>query len=134
MIPSISFINFLSCQYNFDSDDEYDKYLTSRYNGVGKKSVNETVDAVLVDIGKIMNVFPEEIKGKSRKEPLVLIRHMAAYICYKNNIGSLKLIGRAFGGRDHATIINSLARTKDMVQVRDADFMPIFNKLKHLLK
>ncbi len=48
----------------------------------------------------------DDVKGRSRKRELVEIRSCAGYILYSRNMGTLKSIGRFFGGRDHSTVIN----------------------------
>lgn len=48
----------------------------------------------------------EDVKGRSRKRELVEIRSCAGYILYTRKVGTLKSIGRFFGGRDHSTVIN----------------------------
>ena len=53
------------------------------------------------------NYTKEDVIGKSRKTEIVEIRHCACYILSINEIGSLKAIGRYFGGRDHSTVINA---------------------------
>lgn len=50
----------------------------------------------------------DEIKDKSRKAEVVILRFIVAYLLKKYTIMSLKSIGEYLGGRDHSTIINAL--------------------------
>ena len=46
--------------------------------------------------------------GKSRRSDLVARRQMAMYLCKVLTDGSLRTIGDAFGGKNHATVLHSV--------------------------
>jgi chromosomal replication initiator protein len=58
----------------------------------------------------------DDVKGRSRKRELVEIRSCAGYILYSRNIGTLKSIGRFFGGRDHSTVINGNQNWANLIE------------------
>ncbi len=53
-----------------------------------------------------------DMKSKSRKKTITIPRHVAAYLCREYTTSSLPEIGRAFGGRDHTTVLHSCEKIK----------------------
>jgi chromosomal replication initiator protein len=58
----------------------------------------------------------EEVSGKSRRQPLVLCRQVAMYLCRDLTDLSLPKIGEQFGGRDHTTVMHSVQKIKKLLQ------------------
>jgi chromosomal replication initiator protein len=54
-----------------------------------------------------------DLKSANRSKPLVTARQVAMYLIKKHLGKSLSDIGRAFGGKDHTTVINALRRIED---------------------
>lgn len=52
----------------------------------------------------------EQITGRSRRADLVKARHEAIYEAYRWSGMSTPVIGQAFGGRDHSSILYAIAR------------------------
>ena len=52
----------------------------------------------------------EEFLSKKRNKQLVTPRHVAMYLCRKLTDASLPLIGEAFGGRDHTTVLHAIEK------------------------
>jgi chromosomal replication initiator protein len=50
------------------------------------------------------------LTGKSRRSDVVSKRQLAMYLCKLLTTESLRAIGAAFGGRDHATVIHACER------------------------
>ena len=66
-------------------------------------------------VAKHFNLKIDDLKSKSRYQNIVLPRQMAMYLIKKYiEKTCLKDIGKAFGGRDHTTVINSIKRIKKM--------------------
>lgn len=57
-----------------------------------------------------------DVQGKSRRQPLVSCRQIAMFLCRELTDLSLPKIGRAFGGRDHATVIHSVNKVKQEIR------------------
>jgi chromosomal replication initiation ATPase DnaA len=55
---------------------------------------------------------PGELESPRRSHPLVHYRLIAMYLCKKLTTRSLPEIGRAFGDRDHSTVINAVRRVE----------------------
>lgn len=69
-----------------------------------------------------------DIKSASRTKTLVVPRQMAMYLIKKVLDKSLVDIGRAFGGRDHTTVLNAIARVTSLQQT-DLDFRKDYEEL-----
>ncbi len=59
---------------------------------------------------------PEELAGPSRRQPLVMARQTAMYLCRDLTDLSLPRIGRLFGGRDHTTVLHAIEKVKRLMQ------------------
>lgn len=70
----------------------------------------------------------DEVTGKSRRQPLVLCRQVAMYLCRDLTDLSLPKIGAQFGGRDHTTVIHSVDKVKSLLQT-DRD---VFDQVTNL--
>lgn len=62
-----------------------------------------------------------DMKSTSRAKPIVVPRQTAMYLIKKTLDKSLVDIGRAFGGKDHTTVINAIQRV-DYLLSKDMDF------------
>jgi chromosomal replication initiator protein len=49
-----------------------------------------------------------DLTSKRRTQNIVFPRQIAMYLCRKLTDSSLPVIGKAFGGRDHSTVIHSI--------------------------
>lgn len=56
--------------------------------------------------------------GPSLLKPHTLARHVAVYVAWRVTGKDLPLIARSFGGRDRATLRNSIGRVEQMLQNR----------------
>lgn len=65
---------------------------------------------------------PTDLIGPSRRQPLVRARQTAMYLCRELTDLSLPKIGRAFGGRDHTTVMHALDRVKALMVEDKATF------------
>jgi chromosomal replication initiator protein len=63
--------------------------------------------------------FPiEEIKGKSRRRPLVTARQISMYVFRELTDLSYPAIAREFGGRDHTTVIHAVEKVGALMKER----------------
>ena len=53
-----------------------------------------------------------ELRGAGRGKPVVLARQVAMYLARVRTHASLAEIGRAFGGRDHSTVLHAVDRVR----------------------
>ena len=66
------------------------------------------------------NLTPSQLVGKTRTGQIALARHIAMYLIRINIDVPLTKIGNAFGGRDHTTVMNGIAKVENMLKTDDA--------------
>ena len=62
----------------------------------------------------------QDLKAKSRTKPIVTARQITMFLIKKHLDKSLVEIGRAFGGKDHTTVINAIKRIENQ-RLKDPD-------------
>ncbi len=75
-------------------------------------------------------VSPEEILGSSRKRPVLIARQVAMYITRELTQLSYPEIGRAFGGKDHTTVMHAVQKVQAMMNTS----LEIFGQIDQLFK
>ncbi len=58
----------------------------------------------------------DDLTGTSRRQPLVMSRQVAMYLCRDLTDLSLPRIGALFGGRDHTTVLHAIEKVKRVIQ------------------
>lgn len=82
------------------------KNLVDRYYGP-KFGAKPSVDQVIEAVSRHYRIPVHEIKGESRRAPIVHARHVAVYLTREITLGSWPHIGAQFGDRDHTTVIHA---------------------------
>ena len=83
----------------------------------GAEPVNVTVDKIFASVYKKYDIKREDIVGESRVKNIATARHLTIYLIRSITDMSLPSIGKTIGGRDHATVKNSLETIeKRMIQ------------------
>jgi chromosomal replication initiator protein len=72
------------------------------------------------------------MKGKSRQRQLTLARQVAMYVARKHLGASLPEIGRAFGGRDHTTVLSSVRKVSGLL-ASDAGMQAVIGRIERAL-
>jgi chromosomal replication initiator protein len=90
---------------------------------------NLTIDDVQKLVADHYKIRVVDLKAKSRTQPLVTARQLSMYLIKKHLDKSLVEIGRAFGGKDHSTVINALRRVEDQLSV-NPDIKKDYNELE----
>ena len=87
---------------------------------IAKKILSIHDDPTSITIEEIQKITAEhyhlkiaDLKSKGRSKPVVTARQVAMYLIKKHMDKSLSDIGRAFGGRDHTTVINAVKKVND---------------------
>jgi chromosomal replication initiator protein len=97
----------------------------SRPKNINIPSVQETVC-------KYYDIRLDEMLGSRRDQKLVTPRQMAMYISKETIGASYPEIGRAFGGRDHTTIMHAFKKVTKLL--REASVKNDLNNIKNMLK
>jgi chromosomal replication initiator protein len=58
----------------------------------------------------------DELIGASRRQPLVMSRQVAMYLCRELTDLSLPKIGAMFGGRDHTTVLHAIEKVRRVMR------------------
>jgi chromosomal replication initiator protein len=75
----------------------------------------------------------DEVLGASRRQPLVLCRQVAMYLCRELTDLSLPKIGGHFGGRDHTTVLHAVDKVKRIMR-SDRDVFDRVSRLSQSLR
>ena len=67
---------------------------------------------ILGEVARAMNLRAEDVLGGKRRPDLVLARQVSMYICRRKLGLSYPELGRAFGGKDHSTVIHAIKKIK----------------------
>ena len=77
------------------------------------------VDAVIDAASKVYRVPVDKITSASRSRPLVDARQAAMYVTRQTSDLSYPEIARAFGGRDHTTVLHAVRKIEQLMGERD---------------
>lgn len=85
--------------------------LLSYYREVSVERGKISIRQIILETAIKHNIKPEAITGVSRSKPVVEARHEAIWRARKERPDmSLPLIGKAFGGRDHTTVLSAIRK------------------------
>ena len=92
-----------------------------------------TPQVVLEAAAKLFGLAVEDITGKARTRDLVDARHIAMYVCRQltNPPLSFPQIAKAFGGRDHTTVMNAVQRIERDMKERRKTFDRVNELIGH---
>jgi chromosomal replication initiator protein len=95
---------------------------------------HETLSTIsMEDIQKMVSdhyqVKVSDLKSSNRSKNIVVPRQVAMYLIKKNLEKSLVDIGKAFGGKDHTTVMNALERINTL-QASDLDLKSSIEELQ----
>jgi len=74
-----------------------------------------TIDAIKDEVAAHFDLKRKDLESSSRKKEIANARHVAIYLAREMTSNSFPAIGRAFGNRDHTTIMHSYMKVKTMV-------------------
>jgi len=91
------------------------------------------IEDVVALVAERFGTTPEAIRGPGRKQDISLARQVAIHLCRELMPESnMVLIGAAFGGRDHATIVYACQRLKALMEVDTELKMMVAQMMKEL--
>jgi chromosomal replication initiator protein len=77
-----------------------------------------TPDLILAKTAEMFSFPIEDIRGKSRRRPLVTARQIGMYVMREMTDLSYPAIAREFGGRDHTTVIHAVEKIGALMKER----------------
>jgi len=94
-----------------------------------KKKKSLGIDEIIKITSLFLHVKPSEITSQKRSKLISLSRQIAMYLSKKYTSKTLKEIGDCFGGRNHATVLTSIAKIEQLI-LEDTNIKKIIDKLE----
>lgn len=92
-----------------------------------------TIDQIIEMSARYLQIPPIQIISHSRERKFVNARKMIMNILWKSKRFTLGAIGKAFGGRDHTTVIHNYRTFRDLYDTED-DFRDQYQGLLNYLR
>lgn len=90
---------------------------------------HHTISNIKKRVARFWGVSVADLESKTRRRDFMEPRHIAMWLCVKYSRKSTSMIGRAFGGRDHTTVISARkkidARKRLGLQAGDKEKSPV---------
>lgn len=96
-------------------------HLTSITYGEPSGHARITMKTIIEEVAEKYGYSVTELKSTQRHRDLVVARHEAMWRCKKETINSLPAIGRAFGNKDHTTVLNGSKRHEERLAAAAAE-------------
>lgn len=119
-------------QLDLISIDTVSEAIRARKNDRAKTS-SISIEAIQEEVGKFYSVTVREIKATKRNQDIVLARQVAMFLARELTDSSLPKIGKAFGGRDHSTVLHAYNKIKNMIEKDDGLRLEIENLQNKIL-
>ena len=101
---------------------------------IGKNIISRNkIDQVIQLVANNYNITVEDIKSKKRLSKIAVPRQIGMYICRIHLKESLPKIGSEFGGKDHTTVMHSVAKIKRELKKEknlEIEISKIINQIK----
>ena len=81
---------------------------------------------------KTYNVAPDDVRGKSRRQELVVPRQVSMYLIRELTTHSYPEIGQYFSGRDHSTVMYAVQKVTTALDA-DPDLAKVIRGIKEAL-
>ncbi|KAA0233416.1 MAG: chromosomal replication initiator protein DnaA [Actinobacteria bacterium] len=91
-----------------------------------------TPDNILDATATKYNFSVEELRGKSRRRPLVIARQVGMYVFRELTDLSYPQIAREFGGRDHTTVIHAYDKISSLMKERRAIYDDVTSLIQEI--
>ena len=121
---------------NFKQQDEINMTTAlETFKSFSKNKEKNKLDCDLIQlvVAEYYNISVSQLKGKLRNTNIVLARQIAMYLCRTMLDCSFKKIGEEFGGKDHSTVIASIAKVEKMLK-ENSDYLIAINEIKEIIK
>ena len=92
-----------------------------------------TADEIINRVAHYCGTSRDDLLGPSRRQPLARHRQVAMYLCREYTDLSLPKIGKAFGNRDHTTVLHAVDKIRTLMR-SDADIYKDVTSLSHDLR
>ncbi len=90
--------------------------------------VSITVDRIIAEVARSMQVKPEDIRSIKRSAPISQARQVAEYVMRNVTGMPMQTIGAEFGARDHSTIVYAIRKVETKME-KDPIFRNLVNDI-----
>ena len=97
------------------------------------KASRPDATAIVKAVAQQFHTTVEALKGKRRTNVIVVPRQTAMYLCRSLTEMALTDVGKAFGGRDHTTVLYACERVREMMDV-DPEYKRTVEDLEERLR
>ena len=91
------------------------------------------VRKIIEEVSRRFAIDPAEIKGKCRSKDIVVPRQVAMYLTRTLTDTSLPAIGRAYGGKDHTTVMHACRKIEEKM-ASDRSFAGLVEEISRRLR
>lgn len=92
-------------------------------------TLEPSLRTIVSSVAKCFNLTSKEIRGNSRKQPIVRARGVAMLLARSLTERSLEDLGRFFNNRDHSTVLHACRRTEALL-LEDQDLNSLWHELR----
>jgi len=103
-----------------------------RDHSVGAEQQRLSIARVQQVVSEHFSIPPSDLTARKRTRDLVFARQVAMYLCREMLNSSFPSIARAFGGKDHSTVIHACARVRE--QMKDQSVQALVSELGSRLR
>jgi chromosomal replication initiator protein len=82
----------------------------------GEEEKIVTIEQVQRKVCELFGVKPSDLKAKTRTKTIAFPRQVAMYLARQLTHASLAEVGRAFGGKDHTTVLHAVDKIQTLLQ------------------
>ena len=75
-----------------------------------------TIERIQREVSKLFGVALSDLKAKDRRKAVALPRQIAMYLARQLTHASLADVGRAFGGKDHTTVLHAVSKIQTLLR------------------
>jgi hypothetical protein len=99
-----------------DADDIVPERTVALTTAGQKRSRQRTVAFIQGRVAAFYGLSVDVLTGSLRSRDVVLPRQIAMFLVREQTATSLPAIGRAFGGKDHTTVLHACRRVRDLIR------------------
>ena len=86
-------------------------------NRINEQSARKVSPELIIEVvAQQYSLSPEDVTGKKRSREIAMPRQIAMYICREMTSLSTTSIGRAFGDRDHTTVMHGCDKIAELIR------------------
>jgi len=126
---SICSCNHPDCYFCWLNNQSY--YTTTEKTMTSKKHQFTSID-IFTKICNVANVDKEQVKSRSRKHEIVIVRQIFCYLARELTKDTDKEIGNVIE-RDHSSVVYSCKMVKNAFETRYCQMTQLYDKLKNAL-